>query len=68
VGPDGQQLVDEAGKRRYGKVVSFDGAEARSRGNDMVIATVADGGIAAGSAAPRIVPEARLRHDEAPSC
>jgi hypothetical protein len=45
VGPDGVQLVDNAGKRRYGKVISFDGSEARRRWNDVVIAAVTEGGI-----------------------
>jgi hypothetical protein len=45
VGPDGVQLLDDAGKGRYGKVISFDGTEARRRWNDAVIAAVSEGGI-----------------------
>jgi hypothetical protein len=45
VGPDGQQLVDDEGKKRYGRVISFDGAAARERWNDAVLAAVAEGGI-----------------------
>jgi hypothetical protein len=51
IGPNGQQLVDDAGKRRYGRIIAFDGPEARRRWNDAVLAAVIDGGITASSAA-----------------
>jgi hypothetical protein len=59
VGPDGQHLTDDAGKRRYGKIISFDGAEAGRRWNDMVLAAVTEDGITTAA------PFGRL---EGPSC
>jgi hypothetical protein len=53
VGPDGAQLVDDAGKRRYGKVISFDGSEARRRWNDAVVDAVIAAGI---TGAPESAP------------
>jgi hypothetical protein len=45
IGPNGAQLIDDAGKRRYGKVISFEGSEARRRWNDAVVDAVTAAGI-----------------------
>jgi hypothetical protein len=45
VGPDGTQLVDEDGRRRYAKVISFETPAARIRWNDAIVDALGDAGV-----------------------
>jgi hypothetical protein len=45
VGPDGVQLVDDAGKNRYARIISFETPESRRRWNDAVVDAVTAAGI-----------------------
>lgn len=44
--PNGVQLRDETGKRRYSAIITFETREARSRWNDAILAALSEGGVA----------------------
>lgn len=44
--PNGVQLRDENGKRRYSAIITFETKEARSRWNDAILAALSEGGVA----------------------